>query len=83
MIKNIKLNRQILQIVFFLFQENLELIEAGFSNPAKQIENASFFGIPVVFALNRFATDTDNEVELTLKLARDHGAAEAVCASHW
>merc|ERR1739838_689706 len=36
-------------------EENLELIEAGFSNPAKQIENASFFGIPVVFALNRFA----------------------------
>jgi len=64
-------------------EENLELLEAGFSNPKKQIENASYFGVPVVFALNRFATDTDKEVELALKLARQCGAVEAVASSHW
>ncbi|XP_078482334.1 C-1-tetrahydrofolate synthase, cytoplasmic-like [Ciona intestinalis] len=64
-------------------EEHLELLEAGFSNPRKQIENAGYFGVPVVFALNRFATDTDAEVETTLRLARESGAIDAVCASHW
>jgi len=64
-------------------QENLELLERGFSNPRKQIENAQMFGVPVVFALNRFATDSDNEVELALRLARESGAVDAVCADHW
>ena len=39
-------------------QENLELVEKGFCNLRKQIENANFFGIPVVVAVNKFATDT-------------------------
>jgi len=64
-------------------EENLELLEAGFSNPRKQIENAGFFNVPVVFALNRFHTDSDNEVELALRLAREAGAVDAVVASHW
>uniref|UniRef100_H2Z0I3 C-1-tetrahydrofolate synthase, cytoplasmic n=1 Tax=Ciona savignyi TaxID=51511 RepID=H2Z0I3_CIOSA len=64
-------------------EENLELLEAGFSNPRKQIENAGYFGVPVVFALNRFANDTDSEVETALRLARESGAIDAVCASHW
>nr|CAB3264051.1 C-1-tetrahydrofolate synthase, cytoplasmic-like [Phallusia mammillata] len=64
-------------------EENLELLEAGFSNPRKQIENARFFGVPVVFALNKFATDSDAEIELALRLARESGAIDAVCASHW
>ena len=64
-------------------QENLQLLEAGFSNPRKQIENARMFGIPVVFALNRFATDSDREVEMALRLARQSGAIDAVCADHW
>lgn len=64
-------------------EENLELVEAGFSNPRKQIENARLFGVPVVFALNKFSTDTEKEVNLALKLAKDAGAFDAVCASHW
>ncbi len=33
-------------------------MEKGFCNLRKQIENANFFGIPVVVAVNKFATDT-------------------------
>ena len=66
-----------------VLKENIGLLEEGFSNPRKQIENASFFGVPVVFALNRFATDSALEVETCLQLAREAGAVDAVCSSHW
>ncbi|KAK7482180.1 hypothetical protein BaRGS_00026529 [Batillaria attramentaria] len=64
-------------------QENLELVEKGCSNLIKQIENANFFGIPVVVAVNGFATDTQAELELVQKLARDNGAFDAVICNHW
>ena len=31
------------------------MVEKGFSNLAKQIQNASYFGVPVVVAINTFA----------------------------
>lgn len=34
--------------------QNLELVEKGCANLAKQIENANKFGIPVVVAINQF-----------------------------
>lgn len=37
-----------------LFLQNLELVEKGFSNLRKQIENARMFGVPVVVAVNAF-----------------------------
>lgn len=43
-------------LVWTLFpQENLELVEKGFSNLGKQIENGRLFGVPVVVAINAFA----------------------------
>merc|ERR1711990_774492 len=43
--------------------ENLELVEKGFCNLRKQIENANLFGVPVVVAVNKFHTDTQAELE--------------------
>ena len=63
--------------------ENLELVEKGFCNLRKQIENANHFGIPVVVAVNKFATDTNAELELVCKLAKDNGAFDAVLCNHW
>ncbi len=63
--------------------ENLELLEKGCANLKVHIKNAVSFGIPVVVALNRFATDTDNEVELVRRIAREAGAEDAVMSSHW
>jgi len=63
--------------------ENLELVEAGFCNLRKQIENARKFGVPVVVAINRFVTDTEPELELMSKLSKEVGAFDAIICSHW
>ncbi|XP_052768500.1 C-1-tetrahydrofolate synthase, cytoplasmic-like isoform X2 [Mya arenaria] len=64
-------------------EENLELLEKGFSNLGKQIENANKFGVPVVVAVNGFATDTKSEKELVQRLARENGAFDAIICNHW
>lgn len=64
-------------------EEDLELVEKGFSNLKKQIENARMFGVPVVVAVNAFKTDTEAELDLVSRLAREHGAFDAVKCTHW
>ncbi|XP_047397775.1 C-1-tetrahydrofolate synthase, cytoplasmic [Sciurus carolinensis] len=64
-------------------EENLELVEKGFGNLRKQIENARMFGVPVVVAVNAFKTDTEAELDLISRLAREHGAFDAVKCTHW
>ncbi|KAK8385229.1 hypothetical protein O3P69_012202 [Scylla paramamosain] len=63
--------------------ENLELVEAGFSNLKKQIENGLVFGVPVVVAINTFVTDTPAELSLIQRLAKGAGASDAIICSHW
>jgi len=63
--------------------ENLDLLEKGCSNLIRLIANARSFGIPVVVAINRFKDDTDHEVALVRRLAKEAGAADAVVANHW
>ncbi|CAO2586667.1 C-1-tetrahydrofolate synthase, cytoplasmic, partial [Lemmus lemmus] len=64
-------------------EEDLDLVEKGFSNLRKQIENARMFGVPVVVAMNAFKTDTDAELDLICRLSREHGAFDAVKCTHW
>lgn len=64
-------------------EEDLDLVEKGFSNLRKQIENARMFGVPVVVAVNVFKTDTDAELDLVSRLSREHGAFDAVKCTHW
>jgi len=54
--------------------ENLEMLEEGCQNLAKQIENMKLFGTPVIVTVNRFEADTDAEVELVQKKALEFGA---------
>ncbi len=64
--------------------ENLELLQAGLPNMIKHIQNARKFGIPVVVAINTFATDTPAELELIKRAAVEQGGAEAACiCRHW
>ena len=63
--------------------ENLDLVEKGSCNLRKQIENANHFGIPVVVAVNQFATDTNAELQLVCQLAKESGALDAVVSNHW
>lgn len=55
-------------------KENLEALEAGFSNLVKQIENANLYGVPCVVAINRFSTDTKREIEFVRRRAIEKGA---------
>ncbi|MBS3735859.1 MAG: formate--tetrahydrofolate ligase [Candidatus Bipolaricaulota bacterium] len=64
-------------------EENLELLEKGTKNLAKNIEIAQKFGVPVVVAVNRFHTDTDKEVELVKEKALEAGAFDAVESNHF
>lgn len=47
-----------------LAYENTEGLREGFANLVKQTETVQEFGLPFVVALNRFVTDTDNEIEV-------------------
>ena len=42
-----------------LIKENLSAISDGAGNLVKQIENVRMFGVPVVVAINKFASDTE------------------------
>ncbi len=64
--------------------ENLELLQAGLPNLLHHIQSARKFGIPVVVAINSFATDTEEELEMIRKAAMEEGGAEAAVVSrHW
>ncbi|AGO12518.1 AaceriAER178Wp [[Ashbya] aceris (nom. inval.)] len=64
-------------------EENLELVARGAANLQKQIRNAKLFGVPVVVAVNKFESDTDAEIEIIQKAAKEAGAFDAVAANHW
>ena len=63
--------------------ENLDLLGKGLPNMAAHIKNALGFGVPAVVAVNRFASDTDAEIEMVRKAAIAAGAEDAVMADHW
>ena len=63
--------------------ENLDLLRAGLGNLQVHIKNARRFGIPVVVAVNSFATDTPAEVELIRQAALEAGAEDAAVSRHW
>lgn len=64
-------------------EENLELLEKGLPNLLQHIENVLKFGVPVVVAINRFKDDTDAEIALIRKRARETGAEDAVESTVW
>lgn len=52
-------------------------VEAGCCNLEKQIENVRLHGLPVVVAINRFPTDTEEEIAIVRARALAAGAAAA------
>jgi len=67
----------------FAESENMPALEKGCENLAKAIDIVRTFGVPAVVAVNRFTFDTDAEVELVQKKAREAGAEEAVPVEVW
>jgi methylenetetrahydrofolate dehydrogenase (NADP+) / methenyltetrahydrofolate cyclohydrolase / formyltetrahydrofolate synthetase len=65
-------------------EENLDLLKAGMGNLIHHIGIARQYGVPVVVAINTFATDTPAELALIQKAAVEQGGAEdAVICRHW
>ncbi len=61
-----------------LKEENLEALAKGACNLEAHIDNLAKFGIPVVVAINRFATDTSRELEFIEQICRERGASFAL-----
>ena len=61
---------------------NTEALEKGFANLKTHIENIAKFGLPAVVAINKFITDSDEEIALIEKLCRDAGS-QAVLTEGW
>ena len=55
----------------------LDAIEVGAANLARHVGIVKQFGLQAVVAVNRFPTDTDEELEVVKNLALEHGAYAA------
>ncbi|WP_028511004.1 formate--tetrahydrofolate ligase [Ruminococcus sp. NK3A76] len=56
-----------------LTAENVEALEKGIVNLKTHIENMQKFGVPVVVAINRFASDTDAEIAVVKRVCGEMG----------
>ncbi|MCR4734574.1 MAG: formate--tetrahydrofolate ligase [Treponema sp.] len=58
---------------------NTAALEKGFANLKVHIENIAKFGLPAIVAVNKFVTDTDEEISLLEKLCEDIGSKAILC----
>ena len=66
-----------------LNNENLEALEKGLPNLLRHVSNIkNVYKLPSVVAINRFPTDTDNEVELVTKKCKELGV-NVVLSTVW
>lgn len=61
-----------------LQEENVEALKKGFANLAKHIENMRLFDVPVVVGINKFISDTDEEIATLRELCEDYGVEVAL-----
>ena len=54
-------------------------LEKGFANLKAHIENIGKFGVPAVVAVNKFISDTDDEIALLEKLCKENGSTAVLC----
>lgn len=59
------------------------LVREGCANLLHHIRNIRKFGVHAVVAINRFSSDTEEELELVRNLSMAEGAFAAVVANHW
>ena len=65
-----------------LSEENLNAVEDGLPNLIRHLENLAKFGLPTVVALNRFPTDTEDEIKKVIEVCKSFNV-DAVLAEHW
>jgi len=65
-----------------LGKPNVEALDKGVENLKKHIENIHRFGLPVVVAINHFASDTDEEIQFIQDKCA-YLSVKIVVANHW
>jgi formate--tetrahydrofolate ligase len=63
-------------------QPNPEAVKIGIENLKKHIENIHAFQIPVVVAVNRFSSDTDEEINIVMEKC-DYLGVDVVLCTNW
>jgi formate--tetrahydrofolate ligase len=66
-----------------LAAENREALARGLANLDRHVRNVRKFGVPSVVAINRFASDTEAELELVRQHCRSELGVEALVCEHW
>lgn len=61
-----------------LQEENIPALKKGFANLAKHIENMRQFDVPVLVGINKFITDTDEEIATLRTLCEEYGVDAAL-----
>jgi formate--tetrahydrofolate ligase len=62
-----------------LSDSNAAAVERGVVNLERHIENVKKFGVPIVVALNRFTSDTDEELDVIRQRCISRGVEVALC----
>ncbi|HVK91439.1 MAG TPA: formate--tetrahydrofolate ligase [Mycoplana sp.] len=65
-----------------LGRENVEAVHKGCANLGRHVQNVKKFGVPVIVAINHFATDTEREIQEIKDYVATLGA-EAILCKHW
>ena len=65
-----------------LDQPNPDCLLKGCNNLGRHIENVKQFGVPVVVAINHFASDTDEDIAIVKSYVERTGT-EAITCTHW
>ncbi|MEC9367914.1 MAG: formate--tetrahydrofolate ligase, partial [Pseudomonadota bacterium] len=65
-----------------LARPDVQAVGRGSINLSRHLKNLRYFGVPAVVAVNRFPTDTDEEIDAIRSAASD-GRTETVVANHW
>ena len=61
---------------------NLDKVKKGFENVERHIENVKAFGITPIIAINKFETDSQEEIDYTIKACNKIGI-NAIVAEGW
>ncbi len=62
-----------------LSEENTGALKNGSCNLFKHIDNVKKYGVPVAVAINRFLSDTDEEIALLGRMLEEKGVEYSVC----
>lgn len=59
--------------------ENLDALKSGIENLEKHIENIKLFGINPIVAINKFANDSEPEIDFIKNFCENHGVKAFTC----